>query len=81
MSVTPSHQTTGQLPHPHLFGHTFAANLLQKGVSLQTVAVLLGHYEQGYSHWTKARQENLQAEVKKSWAQIGTVEQASRRNR
>jgi hypothetical protein len=26
-----------------------------------------------YCHWIKARQENLEAEVKKSWAQTGTL--------
>jgi hypothetical protein len=26
-----------------------------------------------YSHWIKSRQDNLESEVKKSWAQLGTV--------
>jgi integrase/recombinase XerD len=55
---------------------SFATHLLQQGVSLQTVAVLLGHSsmkitERRYSHWIKGRQENLEAEVKKSWGQLG----------
>jgi len=59
--------------HPHLFRHTFATDLLQRGVSLQVVSVLLGHSstkmtERRYSHWIKGRQENLEAEVKKSWS-------------
>jgi integrase/recombinase XerD len=63
---------------PHLFRHTFATQLLQDGASLQSVAVLLGHSsirvtERTYSHWVKARQVKLEDEVKKSWAQLGTV--------
>jgi integrase len=72
--------------YPHLFPHTFATNLLQQGVSLQTVAVLLGHAstkitERRYSHWIKSRQESLEAEVKKSWARMGTVESQTTGNR
>jgi integrase/recombinase XerD len=62
---------------PHLFRHTFATDLLSKGVSLQTASTILGHSsikmtERRYSHWVKGRQESLEAEVKKSWAQMGT---------
>jgi integrase len=67
---------TAKVPraHPHLFRHTFATDLLQRGVSLQTVSVLLGHSsikmtERRYSHWIKGRQENLEAEVRKSWGE------------
>ncbi len=63
---------------PHLFRHTFITNMLTAGVPVETVAVLAGHSstkvtQKTYSHWIKARQENLEAEVKKSWAQLGTV--------
>jgi integrase/recombinase XerD len=72
--------------YPHLFRHTFSTDLLQKGASLQTVSVLLGHSstkmtERRYSHWIKARQDSLEAEVKKSWAQTGTPRSQSAENR
>ncbi|HEY1472221.1 MAG TPA: tyrosine-type recombinase/integrase [Candidatus Acidoferrum sp.] len=58
--------------HPHLFRHTYATALLEDGVPVDTVAVLLGHSSAKvtalYSHWIKGRQENLEAEVKKSWS-------------
>jgi hypothetical protein len=34
-----------------------------------------------YCHWIKARQENLEAEVKKSWPQMGTIGTQSAENR
>ncbi len=67
-----------QRAFPHLFRHTFITNMLTAGVPVETVAVLAGHSStkvtmKSYSHWVKARQENLEAEVKKSWARLGTV--------
>lgn len=46
---------------------------------METVAALLGHSstkvtEKSYAHWVKGRQEKLEDAVKKSWAQMGTVE-------
>ena len=53
---------------PHLFRRTFIMNLLTAGVPIETVAALVGHSStkmtMKYSHWIKARQENLEAEVK-----------------
>jgi integrase len=58
--------------YPHLFRHTFATDLLQKGVSVQNVAMLLGHSstkmtERRYSHWIKSRLDSLEADIKKTW--------------
>jgi integrase len=63
---------------PHLFRHTCITNWLSAGVPVETVAILVGHSSskitmKHYSHWIKSRQDNLETEVKKSWAQLGTV--------
>jgi integrase/recombinase XerD len=54
--------------YPHRFRDTFAVGLLEKGVSLETVSVLLGHQsikitQKHYSPWVKTRQEALEREV------------------
>jgi integrase/recombinase XerD len=54
--------------HPHRFRDTFAVGLLEKGVSLETVSILLGHQsvrvtQKHYSPWVKTRQEALEREV------------------
>ena len=54
--------------HPHRFRDTFAVDLLQRGVSLESVSRLLGHQsikitEKHYSPWVKTRQEALEKEV------------------
>jgi integrase/recombinase XerD len=59
--------------HPHRFRDTFAVSLLLKGVSLDSVSKLLGHSsikvtERHYAPWVKARQEHLEAEVRKIWS-------------
>jgi integrase/recombinase XerD len=50
---------------------TFAVELLQKGVSLETVAIILGNSikvaEKHYSPWVKSRQDSLTAEIEKAW--------------
>lgn len=56
----------------HQFRDTFAVELLLAGVPIEQVSVLLGHKsvkitEKHYSPWVSARQEQLEASVKKSW--------------
>src|SRR5439155_9211130 len=59
--------------HAHRFRDTFATELLLSGVPLERVSVLLGHSsikvtEKHYSPWVRARQEQLEADVKATWA-------------
>jgi integrase/recombinase XerD len=63
--------------HAHRFRHTFASNLLLAGVPLDRVATLLGHTnskitEKHYATWVRARQEQLEADVRKVWDQLPT---------
>jgi integrase/recombinase XerD len=56
----------------HRFRDTFAVELLLKGVPIEQVSVVLGHSslkvtEKHYSPWVKARQEQLEAAVRKAW--------------
>lgn len=57
--------------NPHKFRHTFATTLLANGTPVDRVAMLLGNspkiVEKHYSHWVKARQDALEADVKKTW--------------
>src|SRR5262249_31640544 len=57
----------------HRFRDTFAVELLLKGVPIEQVSILLGHSslkitEKHYAPWVKARQEQLEAAVRKAWA-------------
>ena len=59
--------------HPHRFRDTFAVSLLVKGVTLESVSKLLGHTsikvtERHYAPWVKARQDQLESDVKRTWA-------------
>jgi integrase/recombinase XerD len=59
--------------HPHRFRDTFAVELLLAGVPLDRVSVLLGHRsikvtEKHYTPWVRARQEQLEADLQRSWA-------------
>jgi integrase len=58
--------------HAIRFRDIFAVGLLQAGVSMDRVSVLLGHStikvtEKRYSPWLRARQEQLQADVRRTW--------------
>jgi len=58
--------------HPHRFRDTFAVELLLAGVPIDQVSILLGHSsvkitEKSYSPWVKARQDQLEAAVIKTW--------------
>ena len=59
--------------HAHRFRDTFAVELLLQGVPIERVAVLLGHTsirvtERHYAPWVQARQEQLEADVQRTWA-------------
>jgi integrase/recombinase XerD len=58
--------------HPHRFRHTFAVRALQHNVSMENLAMLLGHKslritEKFYSAWALRRQEMLEQEVRRTW--------------
>ncbi|MBZ5636328.1 MAG: tyrosine-type recombinase/integrase [Acidobacteriia bacterium] len=58
--------------HPHRFRDIFAVELLLAGVPLERVSILLGHSsiritEKHYSPWIRARQEQLEADLERSW--------------
>ncbi len=60
--------------HAHRFRDTFAVELLLKGVPIERVSVLLGHSsvkitERHYAPWVRARQEQLEADVKRTWGE------------
>lgn len=58
---------------PHMFRDTFAVEMLLAGVPLEQVSILLGHKsvkitEKHYAPWVKARQEQLEQNVRKAWS-------------
>jgi integrase len=58
--------------HAHRFRDTFATELLLARVPLERVSVLLGRgsvkvTEKHCSPWVRARQEQLEADVKRTW--------------
>jgi integrase/recombinase XerD len=58
--------------HAHRFRDTFAIELLLKGTPMERVSVLLGYRsmritEKHYSPWVRARQEQLEADLVRTW--------------
>jgi integrase/recombinase XerD len=58
--------------HPHMLRNTFAVELLLAEVPIEDVSALLGHADtkttlRYYAPWVQARQERLEASVRKSW--------------
>lgn len=58
--------------HAHCFRDTFTVGLLQARAPMERVSVLLGQSsikvtERSYSPWVRARQEQLEADVRRSW--------------
>jgi integrase/recombinase XerD len=58
--------------HAHRFRDTFAVELLKAGTPIERVSIFLGHAsvritEKHYNPWNRARQEQAEADVKRSW--------------
>jgi integrase/recombinase XerD len=58
--------------HAHRFRDTFATELLLAGVPIERVSIFLGHQavkvtEKHYSPWVRERQEQAEADVKRTW--------------
>jgi len=59
--------------HAHRFRDTYAVELLLASVPIERVSILLGHAsikvtEKHYSPWTSERQEQAEADVRRTWA-------------
>jgi integrase/recombinase XerD len=58
--------------HFHRLRDSFAIGLLEKGVSIESVSVLLGHSDlkvtlKHYRPWVKSLQDKLEADVRQTW--------------
>ncbi len=58
--------------HPHMFRDTFAVELFKRGVTMETVSMLLGHAsirvtEKHYRPWVKTLQDKLEKDAMKGW--------------
>jgi len=57
--------------HAHRWRHTFATDLLSKGVPVSEVAAILGNstriVEKHYAQWIQARQDAIERAVKATW--------------
>lgn len=67
--------------HAHRFRDTFAVELLLKGTPIERVSILLGHRsvrltEKHYSPWVWARQEQLEADLQRTWDQDPVLRKA-----
>jgi integrase/recombinase XerD len=65
-------ELAGVKGHPHMFRDPFAVELLKRGVSLETVSMLLGHAsikvtEKHYKPWVKTLQDKLEADAQLGW--------------
>jgi len=72
--------------HAHRFRDTFSVELLQAGVPIERVSVLLGHRsvritEKHYNAWTLARQEQAEADVRRTWSEAFPETKGTRRVR
>jgi site-specific recombinase XerD len=63
--------------HPHRFRDTFSVALLEKGVTVETVATLLGNSAKicakHYAPWVKSLQDNLERAVAQTWERPALV--------